>query len=94
MIITYITIPSIASFPARMRLPSGGLDPRKLDMKTLMSLYSVREVSLVSRPPRRFTSQLADDSRPASDQHGGVTSLLAYYKTSYAIITCAIDPDI
>ncbi|KAL1405169.1 tRNA splicing endonuclease subunit sen2 [Vanrija albida] len=53
VIITYITIPSIESFPASMRLPSGGLDPRKLDIKSLMSRYTVREVSLTRFGPAR-----------------------------------------
>jgi len=48
IVIAYITIPSIESFPASARLPGGGLDPRKFSMRDIMSRYSVREVSLVS----------------------------------------------
>lgn len=53
VIICYITIPSIASFPASARLEGGGLDPRKYDLRTLMSNYSVREVSLTRFGPAR-----------------------------------------
>lgn len=36
----------MSSFPASARLPGGGLDPRKFDMRSLMNRYTVREVSL------------------------------------------------
>ncbi|KLT45632.1 hypothetical protein CC85DRAFT_112550 [Cutaneotrichosporon oleaginosum] len=46
VILAYVTIPALSSFPDSARLPGGGLDPRKFDMRSLMSRYTVREVSL------------------------------------------------
>ncbi|BEI87140.1 hypothetical protein CcaverHIS002_0704860 [Cutaneotrichosporon cavernicola] len=46
VILAYVTIPALSSFPDSARLPSGGLDSRKFDMRSLMSRYTVREVSL------------------------------------------------
>ncbi|GMK60116.1 hypothetical protein CspeluHIS016_0903330 [Cutaneotrichosporon spelunceum] len=46
VILAYVTIPALSSFPDSARLPDGSLDPRKFDLRSLMSRYTVREVSL------------------------------------------------
>jgi tRNA-splicing endonuclease subunit Sen2 len=53
VVLVYITIPSIDSFPATMRKregDGGGLEYGKVGMKGLLERYSVREVSLVRKP--------------------------------------------
>jgi hypothetical protein len=50
VILVYITIPSMASFPQEHILPNGSLDMAKYDMTTLLPKYTIREVVLVSKP--------------------------------------------
>lgn len=48
MIMVYVTIPAKSSIPARLTLVDGSIDPVKVDTRTLLEMYSIREVSLVS----------------------------------------------
>lgn len=47
VIIAYVTVPSLASFPSSARL-SNSLKPSSGDMEDLLKRYTVREVVLVS----------------------------------------------
>lgn len=49
----YVTIPSLASFPASKR-DGDGLRSAPLDMQDLLKRYTVREVVLVSSTPPRL----------------------------------------
>ena len=47
VVLVYITIPALSSFPEANKSADGTLDPRKNDMASLLRRYSVREVTLV-----------------------------------------------
>ncbi|WVR05641.1 hypothetical protein IAU60_002663 [Kwoniella sp. DSM 27419] len=46
VIAVYVTIPALSSFPKQVKLDNGALDPRKNDLASLLSKYTVREVSM------------------------------------------------
>ncbi|WVW80390.1 tRNA-intron endonuclease [Kwoniella bestiolae CBS 10118] len=53
VIAVYVTIPSLASFDQSHKLDNGYLDPGKIDFKSLLGKYTVREVSLTRFGPSR-----------------------------------------
>ncbi|OXG86904.1 tRNA-splicing endonuclease subunit Sen2 [Cryptococcus neoformans var. grubii Br795] len=46
VIAVYITIPPLSSFTSNLKLADGTLDPRKIDLKSLLERYTIREVAL------------------------------------------------
>ena len=51
MVMVYITIPALSSFPKAANMENGTLDPMKNDMESLLRRYTIREVTLVRRCP-------------------------------------------
>ncbi len=102
MVMVYITIPALETFPQSGRLGNGALDPMKHDMRSLLARYTIREVTLVCSqtlsPPRRWANQLG--RRLALVQHGDEIELassetyacgpcIACYQTTHEPRECA-----
>jgi hypothetical protein len=50
VILVYVTIPARSALPARLSMADGSINPGKVDTRSLLEMFTIREVSLVIYP--------------------------------------------